>query len=344
MASYKGASPTKILRAVACMVVLLAMTASEGHGQVLTGPNGPVEFIGLQSWNAQELFDAIQELEPDRPFHACAAIMKLELGFADAAAFLYFADHLTSIDQSSSRYTVVVGVEDSTQVQYRPAGNESVVLPQTWQNLQTAVGEEANTLTVAARMFHLRAFAHQIAESMGSDPETLNKVWELIERTDGDEDLRLAHEVLTADSSWSTRAVATLLLGNFIDDDTAWHGLVGSLVDAETRVRIVASSMLEGLIRQERNSVDWSEAHGPLLALFGGTNPFAFEQTLEVLVATGVDPELGQQLARESPDLLLAYAGAKHERTREPAIAFLKAVSGEDFGTDLEAWTAWINH
>ena len=90
MASYKGASPTKILRAVACMVVLLAMTASEGHGQVLAGPNGPVEFIGLQNWKAQELFDAIQELEPDRPFHACAAIMKLELGFADAACVPLF--------------------------------------------------------------------------------------------------------------------------------------------------------------------------------------------------------------------------------------------------------------
>ena len=229
------------------MVVLLATTASEGPGQVLAGPNGPVEFIGLQSWNAQELFDAIQELEPDRPFHACAAVMKLELGFADAAAFLYFADHLTSIDQSSSRYTVVVGVEDSTQVQYRPAGNESVVLPQIWQDLQAAVGEEANTLIVAARMFHLRAFAHQMAESMGSDPETLNKVWELLERTDGDEDLRLAHEVLTEDSSWSARAVATLLLGNFIDDGTAWHGLVGSLIDSDARVRTVASSMLEGL-------------------------------------------------------------------------------------------------
>ena len=66
------------------------MTASEGPGQVLTGPNGSVEFIGLQNWNAQELFDAIQELDPDRPFSACAAVMKLELGFADAAAFLYF--------------------------------------------------------------------------------------------------------------------------------------------------------------------------------------------------------------------------------------------------------------
>lgn len=46
--------------------------------------------------------------------------------------------------------------------------------------------------------------------------------------------------------------------------------------------------------------------------------------------------------ARENPDLLLAYAGARHEPTRESAIDFLKAVSGEDFGVDVGAWRAWV--
>ena len=66
----------KTLNALAVMAVLFVVSASQGTGQVLPGPNGPVEFIGLQNWDAQELFDAIQELEPDRPFHACAAVMK----------------------------------------------------------------------------------------------------------------------------------------------------------------------------------------------------------------------------------------------------------------------------
>ena len=64
---------------------------------------------------------------------------------------------------------------------------------------------------------------------------------------------------------------------------------------------------------------------------------------LEVLVATDIAPEFGRQLVRESPDLLLAHAGAEHERTREPAIAFLRAVSGEDFGTDVEAWRTRVS-
>ena len=328
----------KILRALAGSIVLLAVTASQGAGQVLTGPNGPVEFIGLQNWDAQELFDAIQELDPGRPFHACAATMKQGLGFADAAAFLYFDS-----PSPSNRYTVVVGVEDSTRVEYRAAGGESLKLPETWQNLQAVAGKDINMLTVVASTLHLRDSASKLAEFMGVDSETLNQVWDLVDRADGSEDLHLAHEVLAKDSSWSARAIATLVLGSFIGDNTAWHGLVGSLIDTDGRVNTVALQTLVGMIRQERDPVDWSLARGPLLALFGGTNPFAFGGILEVLVVTDVAPEFGQQLARKRPDLLLAHVGAEHAGTREPAIAFLKAISGEDFGADLEAWTAWVS-
>ncbi len=55
--------------------------------------------------------------------------------------------------------------------------------------------------------------------------------------------------------------------------------------------------------------------------------------------AAGRNGTFVQQLVRERPSLLLAYVGAEHEGTREPAIAFLKAVSGEDFGADLDAWS-----
>lgn len=53
--------------------------------------------------------------------------------------------------------------------------------------------------------------------------------------------------------------------------------------------------------------------------------------------AAGQNGTFVRQLVRERPSLLLAYVGAEHEGTREPAIAFLKAVIGEDFGADLDA-------
>ena len=101
--------------------------------------------------------------------------------------------------------------------------------------------------------------------------------------------------------------------------------------------------MVEGLMTRERDPVEWSGARSPLSAIFGGTNLPAFNSILQVLVVTDIDPEFAQELAHESPDLLLAYAGAEHGPTRIPALNFLKAISGEDFGTNLDAWRAWIS-
>lgn len=339
IADWEGVSAMKILRAVAGLGVLLAVTALPSGAQVIPGPNGPVEFIGLQNWDAQQLFDAIQEIDPDRPFHACAAVMKQDLGFADAAAFLF----VTGLSADSERYTVVVGVEDDTRVRYRPAGSEAVVLPETWENLKAVADEDMTTLDAAARApLGPTDRAREIAEFLGADTEALDQMWNLVGRAESEEDRRLAHEVLARDSASSARAVATLVLGNFIDDDASWHAVVSSLVDHQARVRTVAQRMLEALITQDADPVDWSGARATLSALFGGTNPFPFKDILEVLVATDIDPEFGQQLVRESPDLLLAHVGAKHEGTREPALAFLRAVSGEDYGADVEAWKGWI--
>ena len=334
----------KNLPTAAGTVLLLALTAAPATSQVLDGPDGPVEFIGLERWGGQELFDAIQELHPDRPFSACAAVMRFELGFADAGAFLY-----RSVGSSES-YTVVVGVEDSARVRYRPVGSETVALPETWQTLRTVAGEDPRTLNAAARTIHSRGFFNRIfnsprrvAERMGADPETLDRVLDLVDGADGEEDRRLAHDVLARDSSMAARAVATLVLGNFIDDDTSWHTLVGSAIDPHAQVSNTALSMLDGLSKQDLDPVGWSAGRAPVSAVFAGTNPFAFADVLRVLVATDIDPEFGRELVRENPDLLLAYVGAEHEYTRKPAVAFMEAVSGKDFGADAEAWTVWVN-
>jgi len=333
------------MRAIAGVVVLLAVTASQGAGQVIAGPDGPVEFIGLQDWDAQELFDAIRELDPDRPFHACAADMRFALGFAQAGAFRF------STAGSDQWYTVVVGVEDSSGVHYRQTGSETVALPEPWENLKAIARADEGTLTVAALTLHWHDVTvegvprnrRELAELMDADRETVDQIWDLLDRADGEEDRRLAHEVLASDSSWLARSVATLVLGNLIDDDSSWHALVESLIDPHARVGSVAMSLVDGLGFGKKDPVEWYGARAPLSAIFGGSNPYAFRYTLNVLVATDIDPEFARQLVREHPDLVLAHVGAEHERTREPAVAFLRAISGEDFGTDVEAWRAWVN-
>ena len=314
--------------------------------QVLEGPRGPVEFVGLKKWTASQLFDAIKEQEPDKPFHACAATLKSNLAFADAAAF-GFMKQLE--DGSMYMYTVVVGIEDDSGVQYRSPGEETIALPQTWQELQTVFDEDFGTFAslVQARYQAIEAGepdkTAMLAEYFGANSETADAVWKLMDREYEDSDQSLALEVLAKDGSRSARAVATMVLGYFPDNESTWHALVNSLLDSEAAVRDVAGKVLKGLIRTGKTTqVNWSEAQETLLALFSGTNPWAFNDILESLVATEVDNEFALKLVQEKPELLIAHAAVEHERFRKPAHDFLTSVSGEDFGRDVEAWMKWI--
>lgn len=332
----------KLHRMVPGLVLLLAATAAPGVGQVIDGPDGPVEFVGLKEWTARELFDAIQELAPDQPFSACAAVMERDLGFADAAAMSY------RTMGSDKVYTIVVGVEDATRVRPRRIGSDTLVLPEALESLKAFAEEDPGLLSRAVQVLYARGDADrtgQVAEWMGIDADALAEVWSLLDRADRRRDHRLALELLARDSAWQTREVATLVFSNFVDRDESWHALVLSLTDPVDRVAGMAGGVLRGLTASDDSlrPVDWTPAEAPLLAIFGGTSPWQFATTLRVLVATNVAPEFGRRLARQRPDLLLAYAGAEHRGTRAPAITFLQAISGEDFGTDVEAWTAWIH-
>ena len=338
-----------ILRLIPLMAVLLVATASPGAGQVLEGPEGPVEIIGLERWTAQGLLDAIQETAPDQPLHACAVTMKFELGFADAAVFGWVdADSPEDLRSGDlERYTVIIGIEDSDRVRHRTVGSETMDLPQSWQALKSVAEEDLRTLHLATAMFHLREDAEglrQRTDVFGLDTSGLPRVWTMIEALDSEHDRLLAHAILARDASWSSRAIAASVLINFSDHDAAWHDLVAAMIDPEDRVKGSAEGVLQGWIQAgENRPVRWDAAREHLLAVLDGTSPYVFRTVLELLAATGSETTLARQLIREAPDLLLAHVGARHEITRQPAIDLLKAVSGEDFGADPEAWAEWLN-
>ncbi|MDE2762320.1 MAG: hypothetical protein OXK74_05950 [Gemmatimonadota bacterium] len=154
--------------------------------------------------------------------------MKSELGFPDAAVFIY-----PESDDWSKRYTVIIGVEDSTRVRYREAGNRTIDLPEPWQELKSVAEEDFGTLVLAAEISDVRHDAEKARESAdirGLDPTALDGIWGLIDALDHEQDRLLAHEVLAHDSSWSSRAAAASVLGNFSAQDAAWHDLVSTLI------------------------------------------------------------------------------------------------------------------
>ena len=337
-----------ILRSTPLMVVLLAVTASPGVGQVLEGPEGPVEIIGLERWTPQGLLDAIQQTAPGQPLHACSATMKYELGFADAAVFGWVdADSPEDfLSGDLERYTVIIGIEDRARVRYRTVGTETVHLPESWQALKSVAEEDLRTLQLATGMFHLRddpESVRQRTEVFGLDTSGLPRVWTMIEAVDSEQDRLLAHAVLARDASWSSRAIAASVLVNFSEHDAAWHDLVSAAIDPDDRVKGSAHGVLDAWIQAGKGRpVRWDAARESIMAVLDGTSPYVFRTVLDVLAATASETTLAKELIREAPDLLLAHVGAQHEITRQPAIDLLKAVSGEDFGTDSEAWADWL--
>lgn len=338
-----------IPRSILCMAILLAAVASRGVGQVLAGPRGPVEFIGLERWRAPELLEAIQRIAPDQPLHACAVTMKSQLGFADAAVVAHYDSYSLEflMSDDAEPYLVIVGIEDSTRVRYRTPGSETIPLPERWQALKFLAEENFATLVMAAEMFPSRHDLESVREHVevvGMDPAGLAPIWEQIETMDGEQDRLLAHEILAHDASWSSRATAAVVLVNFSTHEAAWHDLVSTLIHPEARVQGAAEAVLRGLLQGRKvRPVDWYAAREPLMALLDGTNPFVFPTVLRVVVATEIERGFGRQLIRGASDLLLAHAGAAHEETREPAMALLTLVSGEDFGADPDAWAEWLN-
>ena len=336
------------LRFIPRVAVFLAVTASPGIGQVLEGPEGPVEFIGLERWKASALLEAIQETAPDQPLGACSATMKYELGFADAAVFGWVdADSPEDfLSGDLERYTVIIGIEDRGRVRYRTPGTESIVLSRSWQALKSVAEDDLRTLQLATGMFHLRDDPESVRERtevFGLDPNGLRRVWTMIEALDSEPDRLLAHTILARDASWSSRAIAASVLVNFSEHDAAWHDLVSAAIDPEDRVKGSAHGVLEAWIQAgETRPVRWDAAREHLLAVLDGTSPYVFRTVLDVLAATASETTLAKELIREAPDLLLAHVGAQHEMTRQPAIDLLKAVSGEDFGADSEAWAKWL--
>ena len=337
------------LRSFLWVAVLVAGTPAHGTGQVLEGKLGPVEFIGLERWDAKELLEAIRRLAPDKPLAACAVTMKSELGFADAAVFGHFDAESPELIMSGDAelYTVIVGVEDSARVRFRTAGSGTINLPAPWEALKSIAEEDFGTLALATEMFHSRHDREGIRkrlEPYGIDGTVFDSPWAMIEVLDGEEHRLLAHEVLSRDSSWSSRVTAASVLANFGEHDAAWHDLMLTLTDPDGRVQSAAEAVLKGFVQTEEvRPVRWAPAQQPLAALLDGTNLFASPTVLKVLAATEIEQEFGRRLIREAPNLLLAYVGAKHEETREAAIDLLKIVSGEDFGADPQAWSEWLS-
>jgi hypothetical protein len=88
--------------------------------------------------------------------------------------------------------------------------------------------------------------------------------------------------------------------------------------------------------------VDWRRAAPDLHALLQGSDLGFLNEALDMLVATGVGPELASPLLRHGGHAVLMFAGAQSAWVRGPAHRFLRAVSGKNLGGNPGRWRAWM--
>ncbi|HVS60532.1 MAG TPA: hypothetical protein VHE82_07560 [Gemmatimonadaceae bacterium] len=328
------------IRAGVLLIATLATAPSVGYTQeVLETPNARVEVLGLKRWTVPMIQDSLARYAPQDSLtsHACAAVLRMKLKFADAAASYFGRD-------GAGRELIVVAVvepQDSALVRYRTPGPDS--LPDIAQ-YAAAIAVFRNHNQDFQHFIQDSAFlvAHSAPRATDARRNLLEPVRRLLLSEHGVDGQRRATQVLARDRNPYNRVMALLVLSGFPKTNTTWLTLADELRDPHGMVSGTASQLITTLARYSPRIVDWSSALDGLEAVMAGTNLFAQAPLIEVLTRTKVAPGLARPLLLAGAPLLLARLRASPQAGRDLARALLEQLSGEHYGQDLAAWTQWV--
>jgi hypothetical protein len=341
----KNACSERVIKvALACALALLAArpaAAQTVRNEILETPTVRLELIGLKRWTLAMIQDSLARYAPGESLasHACAAILRGKLGFADAAAQYYPPG---SQGRTKGYFAVpVVEPQDSARVRYREAPRDSLPNQVDWAEAH-AVFEEHNQVFQSAiqrPLFLLGRLDPDSLEPRLAPARPLLKFL-LGHRTDADRQFALL--TLARDSNARNRAVAAVIIAGFLESDSSWWALADALRDQNGMVSATASQVLGTVARNAARPVNWAPVTDGIRAVLDGTNLFAHNTLLETLVATRVNPELAPGLLRGGGELVLAKLRSEDLHTARLAQRFLTQVSGRDFGQNAGRWGRWV--
>lgn len=307
---------------------------------VLTLPGKRVEVVGLRRWTIAMIQDSLRKYAEGVGLdsHACAAALRYKLGFADASATDYGVwrgDSLRSI------FVAVVEPQDSAHVHYRGAPMDTTVFKPEWAPVARLVDRHMGEL-----IFVLDAASQKTRASRpvpkGLDSTAASKISAFLESQVSAVDERDARQVLLRDPNDRTRIVAAAILARFTSSDATLATLVDAMLESDGRVKEVAGHILENVTQDGPRPVDWRNSAAALHGILDGTSLFLAHTTMDLLVATRVDSSLAGPLLRNGGRTVLDFLGAQHPWPRESAHRLLVALSGRDFGYDVDRWRQWI--
>ena len=330
--------------AIACAASAVASTAA--HAQkpetLLSLADGrKIYVLGLRQWTVGMIQDSLAKYSPTDSLqsHACAAVLRYKLGFADAAAVTLRMGR----DQPDIVFVSVREPQDSARVRYRDMPLDTAAAIPEWRSVTDVMTKRPGVFRTGAGVFLSPPSDRRPSFANSADSAQAIGVATFLLSRSSDADYRKALDVLARSPNMYNRSVAALILTNFADRDGAWQALVEALRESDGPVKGFARDALYANSRRSRTPKDWTRMASAVHAILDGTSLFQLEPLAEVLIDR---PEIGPQHAsaflRNGGEMLLNYLASEQPTLSRPARRLLIKLHGSDLGTDVAAWRRWV--
>ena len=332
------------MKAVIRVLLAFGFAAAPIHAQaVLRLPGKTVEVIGLRAWTIPMIQDSLARYAPGTSLdsHACAAVLRYDLGFADAAAIGYQMPG----DTAERVLVIVVEPQDSSRVRYRTVPMDTTRPRRAWRATVRSVAERPDVFQTALWRYTawLRDSISAIPAYATADSIQIRDLWRFLSRQRGKSERAAALQVLRSDPNYQNRMVAVAILANFTQQDEVLYALVRALLESDGPVKSAADIVLTSFGRVSPRLVDWRPVVPELHAMLNGTGAFQLSSVMRLLVVTGSGPTLATPLLRGGGEMVLAFLAAEHPAPRTGAHDLLVALHGSDLGTGVDVWRDWIS-
>jgi hypothetical protein len=304
-----------------------------------------VEVIGLKRWTISMIQDSLAKYAPGESLasHACAAVLRYKLGFADASATDYL--FITQADTTEQIIVAVVEPQDSARVHFRHVAMDTTRPYRPWRWAVDVVSRRPDVVQIALGSYlrWRRDSTHASVPIWARhDSAAIVDYWRFLASHAREADYRAARTVLLHDGDLRNRVVAASILANFVDRDAALHALVGAVLEADGMVKSMAAVVLERVAYDAPRRVDWRPAQTRLHAILDGTSLFQLPTIMHLLLVTGADTTLAKPVLAKGGEMVLAYLAAQHPPSRTAARQLLIALAGRDLGEDVTSWRQWV--
>jgi hypothetical protein len=334
--------PDRAIALIGLVLCAIAQPIAAQSSAVLALPDGrTVEVIGLRRWTLGMLQDSLAKYAPTDSLqsHACAAILRYKLHFADAASTTY------SFGAGIPDQIVVIVREpqDSARVHYRDIPLDTLRPRAEWRAITDVLSHHQNVFwpEVGARLQPSRPKPQY--RTAADSALAMGFVTALRSFTRESDRVQAMRALATAPNTYD-RAAAVLILANFADRDDSWWALVEALRESDGPVKGLAATVLVGLSRLAPRKIEWSSMGPSIHAMLDGTSLFVLDDLVQVLSSTQASPaDARSMLGNRGGEMLLAFLASRNAILTTHSRALLTALRGADLGADAAPWRAWIS-